>query len=240
MVPVKSERFEMRLDESTLERVDLWRSRQADLPSRAEGMRRLIEAGLRSADGTAGVVKLDDGSKLIAMMLCGIYKHLGIRGDIDPELVEDAIAGGHYWGLRWEYPGIFHDDQDREGIVREVADILDMWSLVESGSSKLSKAEKGRVNKEAEPLGGNIAFRGFDGNYETAHMSVARFMIKTLKRFTDFSGRDLNSHMPTLEGYRRMLRAFEPMRKTLLGVSLNASQIIDLIHAQDDSSRRKA
>ena len=33
----KSERFEMRLDLGTLERVDAWRMRQADLPSRAEG-----------------------------------------------------------------------------------------------------------------------------------------------------------------------------------------------------------
>ena len=228
----------MRLDESTLARVDDWRSSQPGLPSRAESMRRLIEIGLAGTSGAP--VRFDDGSKLITMMLCEMYKHLKVSGGVNPELVEDAIAGGHYWGLRWEYPGIFHDDEDREVVVREVADILTMWSLIESGCNKLSKADKARVNKEAEPLGGNVAFRGFDGNYETAHMSIARFMIKTLKRFTDFSGRDLNSHMPTLDGYRRMLRVFEPMRKTLLGVDLNASQIVDLVHAQDDRPRRKA
>ena len=35
---LKTERFEMRLDSRTLERVDAWRARQSDLPSRAEAV----------------------------------------------------------------------------------------------------------------------------------------------------------------------------------------------------------
>ena len=42
----KSERFEMRMDEDILTRVDKWRADQVDVPSRAEAMRRLIELGL--------------------------------------------------------------------------------------------------------------------------------------------------------------------------------------------------
>ena len=42
----KSERFELRLDPEILERIDNWRSERADLPSRSESVRRLIEAGL--------------------------------------------------------------------------------------------------------------------------------------------------------------------------------------------------
>jgi hypothetical protein len=34
----KTERFELRLDPGILEDVDAWRSRQADIPSRAEAM----------------------------------------------------------------------------------------------------------------------------------------------------------------------------------------------------------
>ena len=52
MVP-KTERFEMRFDPAILERVDMWRGEQGDLPSRAEGIRRLVEAGLaNSSRGT--------------------------------------------------------------------------------------------------------------------------------------------------------------------------------------------
>ncbi len=43
---VRSERFELRLDQVTIQRIDAWRSDQSDLPSRAEAMRRLVDAGL--------------------------------------------------------------------------------------------------------------------------------------------------------------------------------------------------
>lgn len=45
---MKSERFEMRVSEELLDRVDEWRRQQADLPSRAEAMRRLIEESLKA------------------------------------------------------------------------------------------------------------------------------------------------------------------------------------------------
>jgi hypothetical protein len=44
--PIKSERFEMRLDPAAVERIDAWRREQPDLPSRTEAIRRLIELGL--------------------------------------------------------------------------------------------------------------------------------------------------------------------------------------------------
>jgi metal-responsive CopG/Arc/MetJ family transcriptional regulator len=43
---MKTERFEMRLDPQMVARIDAWRRRQEDLPSRAEAIRRLIEASL--------------------------------------------------------------------------------------------------------------------------------------------------------------------------------------------------
>ena len=41
-----TERFEMRLGQSVLEKIDSWRADQADIPSRSEAIRRLVEAGL--------------------------------------------------------------------------------------------------------------------------------------------------------------------------------------------------
>jgi len=40
---VMSERFEMRLAQSVIEELDAWRSRQSDLPSRSQAVRRLME-----------------------------------------------------------------------------------------------------------------------------------------------------------------------------------------------------
>jgi hypothetical protein len=44
----KTERFEMRADPSFFKTIDDWRRKQADLPSRAEAIRRLVELGLRA------------------------------------------------------------------------------------------------------------------------------------------------------------------------------------------------
>ena len=44
----KSERFEMRMEPEALARIDDWRRKQTDLPSRAEAIRRLVELGLKA------------------------------------------------------------------------------------------------------------------------------------------------------------------------------------------------
>lgn len=46
-MPQKSERFELRVSEEFLKKVDDWRRKQPDLPPRAEAIRRLVEQGLK-------------------------------------------------------------------------------------------------------------------------------------------------------------------------------------------------
>jgi uncharacterized protein len=233
----KTERFEMRLDQETLDGVDEWRARQSGLPSRAEAIRRLIDGGLSSPSRPR--VKLSDGEKLILLMLRDLYKHLKARGEIDPEFVSEAIAGGHYWGLRWRYSGILHDHEDSETVVSEVVDVLDMWSFLESSYGKLSQKDKAQIEAEAGPLGKSVRFPGFDGNNETEHLGIARFLIDDLERFSSFKGRDLNSHLQSIEAYRCMLRVFGPMRENLVGRGLSASEIIAILSERRPPARRK-
>jgi uncharacterized protein len=214
----KTERFEMRLDQMTLETVDAWPSQQGDFPSRAEA--------------------ISDGERLIISILSDVHKHLKIKGD-DADFVMDAIYGGHYWGLGWKYSGLFHGHKDSKQVVSEVVDVLDMWSFIESAYAKLSPKDKARIEKEAEPFGKHVHFRGFDGNNETEHLGIARFLIDKLERFSSFEGRDLNSHMPSVETYRRMLRVFEPMRSSLVGRELGASEIIELLNEKTHPEHRK-
>jgi uncharacterized protein YfbU (UPF0304 family) len=223
-----TERFELRLDRDILDRVDDWRGGQKDLPSRAEAVRRLMEAGFGKSDAP----RFSDGEKLITLMLCEVYKALGIKGEIDPEFVSSVLYGGHYWGLAWGYSGLFHVQEDDKRVVSEVVDILDMWSFIERGYAKLSKSDQQRVATEAGPFGTHVVFTGFDGNNEVEYMGIARFLIEKLKRFSTFAGRELNSHAPTVERYRRMYSVFEPMRQTLIGVELDASQLIKILAAR--------
>lgn len=224
----KFERFEMRLEETMLDRLDAWRESQADGPSRAESIRRLIDQGLASTEQKP--IRLSDGEKLIITMLADIKR--GKDGnEINPDFVLDAVFGGHLWGLRWQYSGLFHNHTDSDATVSEVVSILDMWSILRFSFAKLPKEEQDRVRSASSISMAEIHFPGFDGNYESEHLSVALFMIEKLQRFTEFKARDLNSHHPTLDRYRHMLSLFEPSRKTLGSSFLSAPQIIELLNA---------
>ena len=225
----KTERFEMRFDPETLKKVDNWRSHQADLPSKAEAVRRLMEIGLSEMESRP--LKLRDGEKLIISMLCELYKHLEIDGNIDPLFVEEALHGGHYWALRWQYPGLFDMEADSMKTVDEVVDVLNVWRFLEQSYARLSEKDKDRVKQEAEPFGNRVVFRGFDGNEETEYLIIAQFLIDKLDLFTHFGGRDLNSHMPSIEQHRRMVRAFKPIRSSLSGNLLSAGHIIKILNA---------
>lgn len=232
----KTERFEMRLEEEVLQRVDKWRTSQTDEPSRAEAMRRLLELGLERSSNQA--VKFSDGEKLLIAMMGDVYKNLKIENsEIDPKFVNSVIHGGHYWAPKWNMQGLFHDYEDDPRHVRFVTNTLDMWLFIESGYEKLSQEDKKRVEKEADPYGKNVKFMGFDGNNEAEHMSIARFLIDDMHRFESYKGRSyLNSHSPKIDTYKRMFSIFEPMRSNLIGNGLNADQIIRILKSQKYSS----
>lgn len=224
-------RFEMRLDEDILERLDRWRAKQSDVPSRAEAVRRLLGIGLAKAD-----VKISEGEKLILMMLRDQHNHLKVNGDTDPEFIQNMLLGGHYWSLDWRMPGLFHDHVDNRSDVHEVVNVLEMWSFIESGFANLSRAEKERVISKAGIRGKKLAFLGFDGNTESNLISIARFLINDLERFEHFKDRRLNSHSPSIQVYRRMLGIFQPMLARLIGRELEADEIISLLNARYGSA----
>lgn len=206
----------MRLEPSILNGIDDWRKGEGDAPSRAEAVRRLIEAGLAAMKSTQP--KISDGEKLSLLMLCQISKKLEVTDEIDPDFIESVIYGGHYWGLRWKYSGIFHGHTDKDRVVSEVVDILDMWDFLELGFKKLSKADKKQLVEKKLLFSEDFTFPGFDHNNESEYVGVATFLIEKLERFSGFKERaHLNSHRPTLSQYCSMLRVFLPIRKTLVG-----------------------
>lgn len=230
MVVPKTERFEMRLDEEILGRVERWREVEAGGISRSEAMRQLVEIGL--ATGSKESVRFSDGEKIIILMLRDLYAHLKVKDpEIDPTFLGEVIWGGHYWAPKWELTGVFHDYADDPRVLKETVDILEMWESMERAYSKLGKKDKELVEKEAEPLGKSVRFPGFDGNNESAHLGIAGFLVKKMGRFSTFKGRDLNSHLPLLPGYRQMLPVFEGIRERWPGGELGATQIVALLKA---------
>jgi uncharacterized protein len=230
----KSERFELRVDTPTLERIDSWRSGQTDVPTRAEAFRRLVEAGLAAtAPSSRETLEFSDGEKLILSMLCDMFKHHKIKDSIDPVFVEKAMSGGHYWALKWEYPGLYDSNSDKYEDLSFVLNVLEMWDILENSHKTLASKEKVRVKAEVGTLADPIKFLGFDGNNECSLMGIAYFLVEDLGRFSHFKGRDFNSHLPVAEAYRRMLRIYLPLReeRAFMGTGLSAEQIIEILKA---------
>ena len=226
MVTTKSERFELRLDTESLEKIDKWRSAQDDVPSRAESVRRLIEKGLLNESA------LSTGEKIIISMLKDISSTVKANTDIDPDFVMDAISNGHMWALRWEYPGIFESEPVSEKIVHEVVDILDMWSIIYYSYELLKDEEKTYIKDNCEYIKEKPTFRGFDATNETIHYSVAYFLINKINKFVELKNNSLNSHMYMLSIYRKMLNIFLPIRNKLYGGNLSKEQIVKIVSAQ--------
>ncbi len=231
MVP-KTERFELRLDPSILERVDAWRGDQFDLPSRAEAVRRLIEEGLSSRSEKNFV--LNNQEKLIVWLLTEVLKNQkGYEDQKTVDLIQEAIYGGHFWALPWTLTGVLHDHVDSRGALSLVLDVLDMWWFIESASSKFTRAEKARLVSEVGEWAKEPKFFGFDGNNEGEYMSIALFLVEKMNRFQEFKGRSFNSHHPTLAHYRKMVALFEGMRASLgVGHGLTVDQVIALLKAR--------
>lgn len=112
----------------------------------------------------------------------------------------------------------------------EVREILWMWSVVEHAYGQFSEDERNRIELEAGGCGSDVSFLGFSGNEETAHLSAAHDLV--YGDFDMFKGRDLNSHFPYLDWYRRMLRIFEDRLNTRPAEDLSVSDIIALMKAR--------
>lgn len=177
-------------------------------------------------------MKISDGEKLILLMLSEIYDKIGIDGEVDPDFIRSAIFSDNTWSIPWKYVGIPFEEQDTPEVVKEVLDVLDMWTMIERSYENLSAEEKDWLEKEARPFGKDPKFSGFDGNYESEYMGTASFLVNDLDRFVEFKGRDFNSHCPSIESYRRMLEVFKPILRDLNFRPLSAQEIADILKAK--------
>ena len=174
-------------------------------------------------------MKITDGEKLILLMLSELYDKLGVEGEVEPDFIRTAIFSNNTWSIPWKYVGIPFEEQDTPEVVKEVLDILDMWSMIERSYEILSNESKEFVEKEASPFGKDPKFPGFDGNNETEYMGTASFLVNDLDRFEEFKGRNFNSHYPSIDSYRRMLSVFKPLLQNLNFQPLSAQNIVDIL-----------
>lgn len=165
-------------------------------------------------------------------MLSDIYDKLELN-NIDTNIIRSSIYSENTWALDWEMPGVVGSDQESTPpLVKEVVNYLEMWSFLEEAYSHFDIETKEIIAKEASPFGKYVRFLGFDGNNEPEALSISKILIEDMGRFGRFKGRDLNSHTPTLDIYKRMLAAFNPIKSSLSGMrNLDAAQVITVLKA---------
>lgn len=183
-------------------------------------------------------MKLSDGEKLIVLMLTELYEKLGVDGEMDLDFLRSAIFNDKLWGIRWKYTGIPFSDAEDPPVVREVVDILDMWSFIERSYVALSTDQKAALATQVQHFGKDPKFRGFDGNNEGEYLGTALFLVNELERFEEFKGRDFNCHHPSVEIHQRMLAVFEPIRENLGSRSMSVKELAAILNAQVHPSAR--
>lgn len=183
-------------------------------------------------------MKISDGEKIIILMLAELHEKIGVNGEMEPEFLRSAIFNDKLWAIKWKYSGIPFSESEDPAIVKEVLDILDMWSFIERSYSEFSSTQKSELATLAAPFGKDPKFRGFDGNNETEYMSTAMFLVNELDRFTEFKGRSFNCHHPSIDMHRRMLETFEPIRDNLDFSELTLDDVVTLLKSQVHPSAR--
>lgn len=135
-------------------------------------------------------------------MLSNQYKMLA---KLDPENadhyehVREILEQGYELHYRWVAEHIYDGDSIMTAEqCREVLDILEMFSLL-----KQTSADSG-------PNAWRLKFSGFDGNTESKYMAYSKFFCEQDEgRYPELDrGDKFNSHMPSLERYRRQLAAW--------------------------------
>jgi uncharacterized protein len=108
-------------------------------------------------------MKISDGEKVILLMLADMCKSLKIEGgDFDPDFIKDAICSDYLWAFNWHYAGVPFEPQEDPPDVKETANFLEMWNLIENSYANLSPDDKKRVQTGADPFGKDPQFSGFD------------------------------------------------------------------------------
>ncbi|HBM90316.1 MAG TPA: hypothetical protein DD400_00315 [Rhodospirillaceae bacterium] len=181
---------------------------------------------------------LSKGEKLLLIMLCDLYQQLSIRSDIDPQIVKNAIVNDQTWGIEWEYSGLLGSEGGPfPPIVKEVGDILDMWSFIKESYAQISSAEKCNLQILSGDLceisADKMVFPGFDFDAEQEHYIVAKFFISQLGMFPALHSDSLNACTPVLKGHKRMMDVFTPMRAKVSGRLLNAAELLEIFKSQE-------
>ena len=177
--------------------------------------------------------------KLIVALLTEIHSALKIEDGLDPMFIQDKVCSGNTWALRWHYSGLFQDEEDTPEDVKFVAKVLDLWERLEHSFESLSDAQKAQLLELSPVYGGDVRFRGFDGNGgDRDGMSTVHILVEEMGRWRTFKGRDFNAHMRMSGVYERMLEASDALGKGYADYDFSIEEMAQVLNAATHPDNR--
>ena len=169
--------------------------------------------------------------KLIIGLLTDIHQKLEITDSYDAAFVQKVVASNNGWALTWAYDELNSPESENPEKVSFVADVLDMWELLEQSYAALTPTQRELLAQTAKLPEEGVEFRGFDGNNESDLREIATIFINDLDRWNHFSGRGLNSHGRTTPMHERMLDAYRRVTANGYGL-LDVEDLAEVMNAR--------
>lgn len=169
---------------------------------------------------------MDIKSKIDTILLCDIANHLGIKTEIDTELVKHAITTGNIWILDAKYSTLNVEEaskEDRDFVVT----VLNMYRGLSAAILKLPKdTQQSLIEKfELKIIDKYIQIPGFDGNNEAKYFSIVEAFLQ-FNRFVEQKEPIDNTHSETEDNYRDMLEQYKKYDAVNRHFALNVEEII--------------
>lgn len=167
------------------------------------------------------MLNITDGEKIIIGLLCDLKDGKDQSG-LDTDKVREAIYG-RPWVLPLENNWLF-PDHPLPPEIREIFDVLDMWSIIERHAKNVDSAEFERLTGRKLS---NFKFTGYDGNHES-QCGDAQYIVEKLGRFEEFKGRAFNSHATRAPQYAAMFKRFDELRPATGDRNLTVEELAEL------------
>lgn len=194
---MKTERFEMRLDEELACSIDAWRDANMGGASRAQAVRGLIAHGLNSS----GTTRFSDGEKTLMALMADLFSHVGAPQEKIAALL-GGFASGNHWVADLEMGYFYTPPKTSFEAANFVQATLEMWDIFELAFDSFTEEQKvmvladtpgeaalrqlGRPTRSRE-----VRFLGFSAINENELVEIAAHLIDGMHRFPRFKGRNL-------------------------------------------------
>jgi len=152
--------------------------------------------------------------KLTLLMMCDLFDHLEVNGEIDSSIVREAVISGNVWAIERKYPMLLSTEDVSKDVQKRVDAALSAYRNLSHSLRKLTSDESNELKTKhnIKTHEHAIQFPGYDGNNESEYLSVTS-MLGTLGLYAEQQEIDKNSHEENAGKYLKLTSALEVLKK---------------------------